>query len=215
MEAAMAEVIAPADRDSDVQIPQVLRWWDSGTWAAFEASVDALAVTSTTPAQVPTRTDPRPGGIPELVLGETPKDADDGAFAGRRALEEEVAQLRRTLDELGVTERDQLWMEVVDLNSQIPAMRHEREQLRIEVVDLNSQLPAMRHEREELLAAVAPLRAEVTDLRSKQQELASIRSEIRQLRHQKSALDRELLAELRSSTEESGRARNRHRFHDS
>jgi len=212
----MTEAIAPAGWYPDVQIPELLRWWDGCTWTAFAASVDALAVSTPAPSQVPTRVDPPPARIPELAPSpESDPCPDEGMFVGRHELEEEVAQLRQTLDELGVTEPDQLWMELVDLNSQIPAMRYERDQLRIELVDLERQIPTLSDEREQLLAVITPLRAEVTDLRSKQQELTSLQSEIHELRHQKSSLDRELLSHLRESAEEVRSARTKHRFHDS
>jgi prefoldin subunit 5 len=217
----MTETAASADRYPDFHIPKILRWWDGGPWTAFAASVEARAV-SARAASAPTATRTRapvelsPARIPELVRGPSPRPGRrQAAPADRQKLEAEVAQLRRTLAELGVTERDRLWMELADLNSQIPAMRHERDQLQTELADLNNEIPTLGDERNGLLAEVTPLRAELVDLRSKQSELKSLKSEIRTLRHQKSSLDRELLAEIRGTSEKPANARSRYKFDDS
>jgi hypothetical protein len=221
MEAAMTETTASAERYPDFHIPKILRWWDGGTWTAFAASVEARAVSA---RAVSTPTAPRtrarvelsPARIPELVRGPSPRPGrHEVTSAERRDLEMEVAQLRRTLAELGVTERDQLWMELADLNSQIPTMRDERDQLWMELADLNNEIPTLGDERNGLLAEVTPLRAEVADLRSKQSELKSLKSEIRALRIQKSSLDRELRAEIRGSAEKPASSRTRYKFDDS
>ncbi len=217
----MTETSASADRYPDFHIPKILRWWDGGTWTAFAASVEARAVSAratATPAAPRSRgrVKPSPARIPELVRSPPPRPGPHrSSSTERRELEMEVAQLRRTLAELGVTERDRLWMELADLNSQIPALRHERDQLRTELADLNDEIPTLGEERNELLAEVTPLRAELADLRSKQHELKSLKSEIHTLRHQKSSLDRELLDEIRGLAEKPASSRSRHKFHDS
>jgi hypothetical protein len=216
MEAAMTDVTAPPDWYPDTHIPEFLRWWEGCTWTAFEASVEALALSPSTSPPIQSRADPRPARIPDLAT--TPPAGPcrhEGIVVEKQELEEEVAQLRQTLDELGVTERDRLWMELVDLNSQIPTLRCERNHLRTELVELGSRVPALRRERDELLATITPLSSEVTDLRGQQQELATLRSQIQELRHQRASLDAELVAQLRESTEQPSSTRSRHKFHDS
>jgi hypothetical protein len=217
----MTETTASADMYPDFHIPKILRWWDGGPWTAFAASVEARAVSARaasapTATRVRARVRPTPARIPELVRGPSPRPGrPEATSAGRPELEMEVARLRRRLADLGVTERDRLWMELADLNSQIPTMRSERHQLRTELAYLNNEIPTLGDERNGLLAEVTPLRAEVADLRSKQQELRTLKSEIQALRHQKSSLDRELLAEIRESTEKPAPSRTRFKFHDS
>lgn len=74
----------------------------------------------------------------------------------------------------------------------------ERDELRIELVDLTSQISALRLERDGLLAAVVSLNAEASDLQSKQRELTSLRSEIQALRTRKSSLERSITSPRRT-----------------
>ena len=176
----MTGEVADAGWYPDPQIPNTLRWWDGRAWTANTQPIQPAVVVPPPP--------PQPAAIP---VPETPSETQvvgqrvepeprhrGGLFGGKRELEEEVAQLRGTLTELGVTERDQL---------------------RSELVKLQGEIPALRNERDELLQAVGPLRAEVNDLQTKQKELTSLKSEIQTLQQQKSSLEVEV-AELRGLT---------------
>ena len=216
MEVAMVQVTAPADRYPDLQIPKTLRWWDCSTWTEFAASVDARAVSTATSPPVRAHVQSSTARIPEMVSTLDPESCQQAElFIGMRQLEAEVAQLRQTLEELRLTELRQLRTDLVELISQIPTMKHERNQLRTELVDLNGQITNLSRERDELLAAVAPLNAEVRELRLTQQEMTLLKAEIQALRCQKSSLDRELLAELRKSTEQFRSPPTRFKVHDS
>jgi len=214
----MVQVTAPADRypDLDLQIPKPLRWWDCSTWTEFAASVDERAVSTATSPLVRAHVQSSTARIPEMVSTLDPEPCQqEELFVGMRQLEAEVAQLRQTLEELRLTELRQLRTDLVELISQIPTMKHERNQLRTELVDLNGQITNLSRERDELLAAVAPLNAEVRELRLTQQEMTLLKAEIQALRCQKSSLDRELLAELRKSTEQFRSPPTRFKVHDS
>jgi len=214
----MVQVTAPADRypDLDLQIPKPLRWWDCSTWTEFAASVDERAVSTATSPLVRAHVQSSTARIPEMVSTLDPEPCQqEELFVGMRQLEAEVAQLRQTLEELRLTELRQLRTDLVELISQIPTMKHERNQLRTELVDLTGQITNLSRERDELLAAVAPLNAEVRELRLTQQEMTLLKAEIQALRCQKSSLDRELLAELRKSTEQFRSPPTRFKVHDS
>jgi prefoldin subunit 5 len=212
----MAEPAAPGWYP-DLQIPKIIRWWDGNTWTALAAPVTAPTASTTISAPAPTVGTRPPARIPELVVGPPLSPChSDGRVVGAHELTAERDQRRHTWSERGVTERDQLWMELVDLNSQIPTMRRQRDQLRTDLLELSSQIPTLSNERDELLADVEPLRAEVTDLRSKQQELRSLQEEINGLRRQRSALDRDWLAEVRGSVPRFRSTGNKYqKFHDS
>ena len=218
MEAAMVQVTAPADRypDLDLQIPKTLRWWDCSTWTEFAASVDERAVSTATSPPVQAHFQPSTVRIPEMVSTLDPEPCQqEELFVGMRQLEAEVAQLRQTLEELRLTELRQLRTDLVELNMQIPTMKHERNQLQTEVVDLTDQITTLSRERDELIAAVTPLNAEARELQLAQQEMTLLKAEIQALRCQKSSLDRELLAELRRSTEQFRSPPTRFKVHDS
>ena len=173
----------------DHQLPDTLRWWDGQQWTEHTAPVppSAQEVTPTQPAAASVESMPNAPTPPVSITDApaVPAAAHQpptmppqpetrhrgGLFGGKKELEEEVARLRQQLDAMGVTERDQL---------------------RIELDDLQGQIPALRHEQEALLAVVEPLRAETADLRVKQQELAGIRSEIQALSSQKGTLQAEV-----------------------
>ncbi len=173
----------------DQEIPNTLRWWDGQQWTEHRAPV-VQAAQEAAPVQPVARTvEPGPMASPPStpVTAETtvaapyPQPAGPtqqaesrhrgGLFGGKKELEEEVARLRQQLDAMGVTERDQL---------------------RIELVDLQGQIPALRHEQTTLLADVEPLRAETTELRAKQQELVAVRSELDRLQGQRAGLQAEV-----------------------
>jgi len=194
----MVQVTAPADGYLDLQIPKPLRWWDCSTWTEFEASVEARAISTATDSHV----QPSTARIPELVSHDSKTCHQAELFIGKRQIEAEVAQLRQTLEDLRLTELRKLRMDVAELNNQLPSMKHERNQLQTELVDLTGEISNLSRERDQLLAAVIPLNAVVRDLRSKQQEVILLKAEIQALRCEKSSLDRELLVELRRSTEQ-------------
>jgi uncharacterized coiled-coil DUF342 family protein len=182
----MANKAAPAGWYPDPQIPNTLRWWDGRAWTASTQPLEPTAPSTVPALQTITPVQQTAGETQVVVQQPVPEPRHRGGlFGGKRDLEEEVAQLRGTLAELGVTERDQL---------------------RLELVDLHSEIPALRNERDELLEAVGPLRAEMNDLQTKQKELTSLRSEIQTLQQQKSSLDGEV-AELRGLTEKIDTAR--------
>ncbi len=212
----MARGTTISERHPCLQVPRTHRWWDGRTWTAFAASVEARAVAAPGPPRFAAPAGHSATAIPELAPLPDPGPGCDGRTGDDTlGLADEVAVLRRTLVTLGVTERDRLRTELVDLKNTIPRMVRERDRLRTELVDLNGKVPTLHRERDELLAAVTPLRAELTELRTKQQELKVLRSEIEELRHQKSSLDKELLSELRRSTENLRSTPTRHRFDDS
>ena len=153
----MAEPAAPGWYP-DLQIPKIIRWWDGNTWTALAAPVAApTASTTTLAAGAPVGQRP-PARIPELVVSPPPSRCHpDGDVVGTAELTTERDQRRHTRSERGVTERDQLWMELVDLNSQIPAMRRQRDQLRTDLLELSSQIPTLSNERDELLARCGAL----------------------------------------------------------
>jgi len=168
----MADALPPAGWYPDSQVPNTLRWWDGSVWTAHVAPVQ--------PVVAPTAPTPQPLPQPQQVQAQAPVPQQPqapevrhrgGLFGGKKELEEEVAQLRQSLAELGVPERDQL---------------------RAELADLQGRLPALRQERDSLNGQVVPLRAEVADLQVKQQQLASIQGEIQTLQYQKTSLDGEL-----------------------
>src|SRR5664280_656694 len=179
----------------DHQLADTLRWWDGQQWTehtapAVQATKEVASGEPAVPveplpmASTPTASVPAPVQAPAATpqpLPQAPQGASQapqpetrhrgGLFGGKKELEEEVARLRQQLDAMGVTERDQL---------------------RIELVDLQGQIPALRYEQTTLLAAVEPLRVEATELRAKQQELVSIRSEVQGLLGQKATLQAEV-----------------------
>jgi hypothetical protein len=216
MEAAMADPAAPGWYP-DLQIPKIIRWWDGNTWTALAAPVAAPTASTTISPPAPDPGKRPPARIPELVVRPTRSPCvGEEAALGVHELTAERDQRRHTWSERGVTERDQLWMELVDLNSQIPAMRRQRDQLRTDLLELSSQIPTLSTERDDLLADVVPLRAEVTNLRLKQQELKSLKEEIDGLRRQRSSLDRDWLAEVRGPMPRFRSTRTKHqKFHDS
>jgi chromosome segregation ATPase len=164
MEASMTDVAAPSSFYLDLQIPSILRRRGG-------------------------RVCPSPTPVPELAPNATPEARHRGQEG--RDLDGEAAQLFQASAEPGVIERDEL---------------------RTELVDLKSQISALRLERDELLAAAVSLNGEVSDLQSKQQELIFLRSEIQALRTRKSLLERPITS-LRRPTE---RIRwGRTEFHDS
>ena len=171
MEAEVADASAPADVP-DPQIPNIFPWWDGQAWTAHEPQGNAPASSALTSLHAPTHVKPSPAPIPELALSPAQEPCHCGELFGeKQELEDEVAQLLHTLAERGT----------------------ERDRLRMELVDLNSQIPTLRHERDELLVAAASLRGVATDLGFKRQELTSLRSEIQSLKYQKSSLNRELV----------------------
>lgn len=212
----MAEPAAPGWYP-DLHIPKIIRWWDGNTWTALAAPVAAPTASTTIAPPAPTLDKRPPARIPELLVSPPPSPGHpDGRVVGTHQLTTERDQRRHTWSERGVTERDQLWMELVDLNSQIPAMRRQRDQLRTDLLELSSQIPTLSNERDELLADLEPLRSEVTDLRLKQEELTSLQEEINGLRRQRSALDRDWLAEVRGPIPRIRSTRTKHqKFHDS
>jgi uncharacterized coiled-coil DUF342 family protein len=105
--------------------------------------------------------------VPELAPDTASESPHCGEF--RPELDGEVVELFQASAEPWVSQRDEFL---------------------IELVDLKSQISALRRERDELLAAAVALSPVVSDLQSKQQELVSLRSEIQALQKRKSSLER-------------------------
>ena len=127
--------------------------------------------------------------IPELLPALDPGPCCDGrAVDDTRGPADEGARLRRTLVDLGVTDRDRLRAELVALKNTVPRMARERDRLRTELVELNGEVPSLSHERDELLDAVTPLRAEVPSLSHERAELLDA---VTPLRAEVSTLSRE------------------------
>ena len=147
----MSEAMAPAGWYPDAQSPDTLRWWDGREWTAHTHPAQSAATPAAPVVEAATPAQTMPGQPISAIRHPAPEPRHRGGlFGGKRELEEEVARLQQTLADLGVTERDQL---------------------RTELVDLRSEIPALKHERDELNGVVGPLRVEVADLRAKQQEL--------------------------------------------
>jgi prefoldin subunit 5 len=184
----MTDVVAPSSWYLDFQIPSILRRWDG-------------------------RVRPCPAQVPELGADAAPAPRHCGD-EGREVCGE-MAQPSQALVERGVIEPDEFSVELVEVKSQIPALRRERDELRMALGDLNSQIPALLHQRDELLATATSLSAEVSDLQSKQRELIFLRSEIQALRKRKSSLEKSIIAG-RGPTEKirGGRTENQ-KYHDS
>ena len=217
MEAVMARATAPANGYPDVRMPRIRRWWDDSAWTAFAASVDERAGSSSASSTLAAGV--RKGAaarIPELASSPPSNSCDQQTDPDGRVAEDQAAFLRQSLLEFRRMEHDELELELADLGNKLPTLRLERDQLQMELRDLNRQVPALTRERDELLAAVTPLRAEWAELQTKGRELEQIESEIQALRFQKASLDRELLSELRRSTESlKTTANKKNRFHDS
>jgi len=184
----LSDVAAPSSWYLDLKVPSILRRWDG-------------------------RVRPSPAHVPELVPNAAPEPRHCGDQG--RELGGEVDPLSQASAEPGVIERDEFRVELVEVKSQIPALRRERDGLRMALGDLNSQIPTLKHQRDELLVTAVSLSAEVSDLQSKQEELILLRSEIQALRKRKSSLETSIVA-LRRPTEKirGGRTENQ-KFHDS
>lgn len=192
----MTDSMTPEGWYPDHQLPDTLRWWDGQQWTehtapAVQATQDVAPVEpAVVPIETPSMASPPGAQVPDPVhvpvatpqpLSQAPQAPvhapppearhRGGLFGGKKELEEEVARLRQQLDAMGVTERDQL---------------------RIELVDLQGQIPALRYEQTTLLAAVEPLRSEAAELRAKQQELVAVRTEIQTLSSQRATLQAEV-----------------------
>jgi hypothetical protein len=204
----MARATAPVGRRSEIPMPRIRPWWDDCTWTAFAASVEARAAAATTVRQVATPVQRSAARIPALAPSTPPDPRGDGPCA-------EYGESKGQLVELTTIERDRLRTEAAELINTMSTMRHERDKLHMELRDLNSQVPILSRERDELLAAVTPLRAELADLQMKDQELRQLESEIQALRYQKCSLDREILSELRRSTDKLRTSPRKYRFDDS
>jgi hypothetical protein len=211
----MARAAAPTSGRAEIRMPRIRHWWDDCTWTAFAASVEARAASASTPPQIAPRVQLPAAEVPEIALCSPSNPRHTGPSAAEQKLEERHVVFLESLLELGIEKRDQLQMECDDLSDRISTMRHERDQLQTQLRDLNSQVPTLSRERDELLAAVTPLRTELADLQTKDQELGELESEIRALRDQKASLDREIVSQLRTSTEGLRTPPNEYRFHDS
>lgn len=216
----MVRPTAHASGRAEPLMPRIRHWWEDCTWTAFAASVEERAASASTGRKITTRVQRIPEQIPELATRPLSNPRHIGPFSSEREFEGQHTPFRQSLLDLGIRERDrlleerdQLQMESADLSNKISTMRRERDQLQTELSDLHDQVPTLSRERDELLAIVAPLRTELVDLHLKDQELRQLESEIQALRHQKSSLDREILPQLRGSTEKT--SPNKHRFHDS
>jgi hypothetical protein len=142
MEASVTDMVTPSSPLLDLQIPRAFRW--------------RYGRVRSTPARVP-----------ELGPQAVSKSRQGGEL--RPELGGQVVELFQASAEPWVSQRDEC---------------------RIELVDLKSQISALRRERDELLAAAVALSPVVSDLQSKEQELVTLRSEIQALRKRKASLER-------------------------
>lgn len=91
------------------QKPELLRWWDGSQWTEHR---------SETP-QEPAPFTGSLASIDEVTLPSTlEKKAPGGILGGKRALEEENAELRAAFQSLGASERNQLKQQIADLTAQ-------------------------------------------------------------------------------------------------
>lgn len=165
MEASLTDVVVPSSSYLDFQIPSTFRW--------------RYGRVRSTPARVPEL-------APHAAAPESRHCGESGP-----ELEHEIVQLVQASAEPSVIKRDEF---------------------RIELVNLESQISALKGERDELLGAAVALSAVVSDLQSKQQELIFLRSEIEALRNRKSSLERSMTSLHRPT---GGIRWGRTEFHDS
>jgi hypothetical protein len=151
----------------DYQDPALLRWWDGTQWTGY--------------------TQPRPGPVPSPASAPNGTAVTDTASTGsaqpgsgrherrpasKRDLNAEVDRLRQVVDDLGVTER---------------------EQLAVEVTGLRDEAARLRGEYAQLSAAIVPLRAEMVALNAQRGQMSSVQAEVQQLQRRRDALAAEVV----------------------
>lgn len=121
----------------------------------------------------------------------TPEVRHHGLFGAKKELEAEVARLQSILDGLGVTERDALQRELVQLRSEAPGLRQERDSLTAALEPLRSetaQLRELKAQADALAGEVAQqaaertrLTAEVMQLNEVDEKIAAAKAELAEL----------------------------------
>jgi seryl-tRNA synthetase len=153
----------PAGWYPDNQDATLLRWWDGTQWTFH---------TKGRPGPPPAVGSPAGGAsaAPAAQSAQTASGRHERRLASKRDLYVDVDRLQHTLDDLGVTDRDQL---------------------AAEAGRLREQLDSLRREQVGLSAAVVPLRAEVTALNAQRAHLAPLQAEVQQLTQRRDALNAE------------------------
>ena len=175
----------------DPSNPAMLRWWEGSAWSEQRQPNPA-------PPPPPTATAPPPPPPPTTQVDPYPRPgaADQPPkhrlFGGKRELEDEVAQLRTTVESMGIPERDALRAEVAQLNAELPGLRNEKATLEVAVIPLRQEVQGLQaqqaevarlhQESQELTLERDHLFDQTKDLRSMVQEMPGLRAQYEQLR---------------------------------
>lgn len=142
--------------------PHRLRYWDGTRWTDHTApragppaappTANSAPATAPSPPTQPT-TAPQPGDA-EADLGsrstakapEPPARARSGLFGHKKALEAELDELRRVVDNFGYAERDALRTEIAQLRAERETVVAEASAKRVELATLETQLVRAREE---------------------------------------------------------------------
>lgn len=181
----MSDQVAPPAWYPDPQGSGLLRWWDGYRWTDHVEPVPASPAPNAPASQPATPTQlaeprPDPSAAPGVRSSST---KHHGLFGAKRDLEDELEQMRATVAEMGIPERDQL---------------------RAELQQLQTDLPALRAEQAALLAAVTPLRGELANLRGAEARLQQVQAATADIESRRNALQQQLAAAEQSITEIQG-----------
>jgi len=127
-----------------------LRYWDGTRWTehtapaqAREAVPQARSVTERQ-AQLPAAG--TSAGAASPGLPEPPSRSRGGLFGSKKALESELEELRRTVDDFGYAEREALQNEIARLRSERDQMTLAARSMRTECAQIDAQLVRTRDE---------------------------------------------------------------------
>ncbi len=127
----------PAGWYTDPENSALLRWWDGQRWTDNREPAPSISPTpppaapSAWPDAAGTRAESSDGkGVPTGLL-----DRKHGLFSGKRALEDENAELRAALEAIGVAERDGLMREVEALRAEQARLSNEVNEAKAEIIE--------------------------------------------------------------------------------
>jgi hypothetical protein len=118
---------------------------------------------------------------PQASAEPSPGPRRHGPFGAKKELESEVERLQAVIDGLGLTERDALQRELVQLRTEVPALCQERDDLQAAVTPLRTetvQLQKLKSQADTLQADVSRLTAEKSSLDASVTELQGIKVRI-------------------------------------